>query len=82
MEPVKLDREGIKKLVFGIASLNQEQRALIKETLEKETLERLAHSSDGRISPEELRKALSALRAAYKISEIDAKAITATVFEA
>ena len=77
MNPVKLTREQIKKLVYGIGSLNQDQRELIKETLE-----RLAHSSDGHISTEELRKELSHLRADYKISEIDAKAITSAVFSA
>lgn len=75
MNPVRLSREEIKKLVYGVESLNQEQRALIRETLET-----LSHSSDAHISPEELRKALSRLRAEYKISEIDAKAITRAVF--
>ncbi len=77
MSPIRLTREQIKKLVYGIGSLNQDQRELIKETLE-----RLAHSSDGHISTEELRKELSRLRADYKISEIDAKAITSAVFSA
>ncbi len=75
MNPTKLTREQIKKLVYGVKSLNQEQRALITETLEH-----LTHSSDGHVSPEELRKALSHLRAEYKISEFDAKAITSAVF--
>jgi hypothetical protein len=75
MEPVKLGSEAIKKLVFGLESLDQQQRGLIKETLM-----RLARSSDGRISPEELRLELSRLRAAYKISEIDAKAVFEAVF--
>ncbi|WKZ29626.1 MAG: hypothetical protein QY323_02750 [Patescibacteria group bacterium] len=75
MNPIRLSREEIKKLVYGIESLNQDQRALIRETLEA-----LSRSSDARISPEELRKALSRLRAEYKISEIDAKAVTRAVF--
>jgi hypothetical protein len=40
----------------------------------------LAHSFDGHISPEELREELSRQRAEHTISEIDAKAITRTVF--
>lgn len=75
MNPVKLTREEIKKLVFGLKSLDEGQRALIKETLE-----RLAHSSDARISPEELRRELSGLRAGYKISDIDSKAVMGAVF--
>ncbi len=75
MTPIRLTREQIKKLVYGIESLNQDQRALVKETLE-----RLTHSSDGHISPIELEKELRTLRAAFKISEIDAKAITRAVF--
>jgi hypothetical protein len=75
MSPIRLTREQIKKLVYGIESLNQDQRALVAEALG-----RLSHSSDGHVSPEELRKELSHLRAAYKISEIDAKAITNAVF--
>ncbi|MFA5854451.1 MAG: hypothetical protein WC866_05225 [Patescibacteria group bacterium] len=75
MNPIRLSREEIKKLVYEISSLNQEQRALVREFLE-----RLAHSSDGHISPEELRKELSHQRAEHTISEIDAKAITRAVF--
>jgi hypothetical protein len=75
MNPIRLTREEIKKLVYEISSLNQEQRTLVKELLE-----RLAHSSDGHISPEELRKELSRQRAEHTISEIDAKAITNAVF--
>ena len=77
MNPVKLSREEIKKLVFGIASLDQDQRALVGDVLA-----RLAHSADGKISPEELRRELSRLRAAFKISEIDAKTVFAAVFGA
>lgn len=75
MNPIRLSREEIKKLVFKIDSLNQEQRSLIVAVLE-----RLAHSSDGHISPEELHKELLHLRAEYKISDIDEKAVTTAVF--
>ena len=75
MTPIRLTREQIKKLVYGIESLNQDQRALVSETLEH-----LAHSSDGHVSLVELEKELRKLRAAFKISEIDAKAITRAVF--
>lgn len=75
MDPVRLTREEIKKLVYGLKSLDEDQRELVRETLD-----RLAHSSDGRISPEELRKELADLRRAYEISEIDADAITSAVF--
>lgn len=75
MTPIRLTREQIKRLVYGIESLNQDQRALVSETLEH-----LAHSSDGHVSPVELEKELRKLRAAFKISEIDGKAITRAVF--
>jgi hypothetical protein len=75
MDPIRLDRDSIKKLVAEIRSLDQGQRRLIKETLEG-----LSRSSDRRISPEELRKALSGLRHAHLISEIDEDAITRAVF--
>lgn len=77
MNPVRLSREDIKKLVYEIKSLGQEQRALVREFLE-----RLAHSSDNHISPEELRKELSRQRAEHRISDIDAKAIMEAVFPA
>lgn len=76
MEPVKLDREKIRKLLLGIRSLDRKQRELTKETLE-----RLARSSDGRVSPEELHRALRELRRAYKISDLDAEAVERAVFE-
>lgn len=75
MTPIRLTREQIKRLVYGIESLNQDQRALVSDTLEH-----LAHSSDGHVSPVELEKELRKLRAAFKISEIDGKAITRAVF--
>lgn len=73
--PIRLSREEIKKLVYGIQSLDDSQRSLIKESLE-----RLAHSSDAHISPEELRKELWRLREGHLISETDAKSITRAVF--
>jgi hypothetical protein len=73
--PIRLDRDKIKKLVYGIHSLNEGQRALIKEALEK-----LAHSADGHISTEELSKELHHLRESHSISETDAASITRAVF--
>ena len=48
--PIRLTREEIKKLVYAIRSLVDGQRALVKVAIEK-----LARSSDGHVSPEELR---------------------------
>lgn len=76
MKPVKLTAIEIKHLVFGLKSLNEDQRALVRETLDE-----LAHSSDAHVSPEELKRALSRLKAEFKISDIDAKAVTAAVFK-
>lgn len=73
--PIRLNREEIKKLVYGIKSLDESQRSLIKETLEK-----LASSSDDRISTEELRKELRRLREEHRISETDTEAVTRAVF--
>lgn len=73
--PIRLTREEIKKLVRGIHSLDEGQRALIRETLEK-----LAHSSDGHVSPEELRKELRRLREQHRVSETDSDGIMSAVF--
>jgi len=73
--PIRLSREEIKKLVYGIRSLDDGQRALVKMTLEK-----LARSSDGRVSPEELRKELRSLREDHRLSEMDTDAIMSAVF--
>jgi len=73
--PIRLTREEIKKLVYGIKSLDDAQRALIREALE-----RLARSSDTRVSEEELRKELRRLREDYRISETDSDAVLRAVF--
>ena len=73
--PIRLTREEIKKLVYGIRSLDDGQRALVRETLEK-----LARSSDSRVSPEELRKELRRLREDHRLSEMDTDAVTRAVF--
>lgn len=75
MNPVKLTTIEIKKLVFGLKSLDEDQKALIRETLG-----RLTRSPDAHIGPEELRRELSKLKAEFKISDIDAKAVMAAVF--
>ncbi len=73
--PIRLTREEIKKLVYGIKSLDDGQRALIRETLE-----RLARSSDDRVSEEELHKELRHLREDHRISETDSDAVLRAVF--
>lgn len=75
MNPVKLTTLEIKKLVYGLKSLDEGQKALVRETLG-----RLARSPDAHISPQELQRELWRLRDAYKISDIDAKAVMAAVF--
>lgn len=73
--PIRLTREEIKKLVYGVRSLDDGQRALVKAALEK-----LARSSDGRVSPEELRKELRSLREDHRLSEMDTDAVMSAVF--
>jgi len=74
--PIRLTREEIKHLVFGLkGTLDEDQRALIRETLEK-----LAHSSDGHISPEELQKALRRLHEEHRLSQFELDAVTRAVF--
>ncbi len=73
--PIRLTREEIKKLVYGVRSLDDGQRALVRETLEG-----LARGGDDRVGPEELKKALRRLREDHRISEIDADAVFKSVF--
>jgi hypothetical protein len=74
--PIRLEREEIKKLVFHLkGTLDEDQRALIKEILE-----RLAHSSDRHISPEELKKELRRLHEDHRISKFEMDAVTDAVF--
>lgn len=73
--PIRLTRDAIKKLVFGVRSLDDGQRALVRATLED-----LASGGDDRVGPEELKKALRRLREDHRISEIDAEAIVRAVF--
>ena len=73
--PIRLTREEIKKLVLGTRSLDDGQRALVRETLED-----LASGGDDHVGPEELKKALRRLREDHRISEIDAAAILKAVF--
>ncbi len=77
MNPARLTTDQIKKLVYGIESLNQEQRGLITELLE-----RLAGGHDGHVYPLDLQKELWRLRDAHQLSDIDVKAVTRAVFEA
>ncbi len=76
MEPIKLTTEEIKKLTYGLKSLDQNQRAAVSEVLVK-----LAHSADARISEDELRRELSKLKADHQISDFDAKAVMQAVFK-
>lgn len=74
MNPVKLTEEHVKKLLYGLKSLDVAQRALVKETLVALGREH------GEIWPADLHRALQHLRAEFKISEIDARAVEAAVF--
>lgn len=73
--PIRLTREEIKKLVYGLRSLDDGQKATVRATLED-----LAHGGDDHVGPEELKKALRRLREEHRISEIDSDAIFASVF--
>ena len=73
MDSKRLTTEEIKKLAFGIASLNQDQRETVRQTLH-----RLA--SDGTVWRRELHLELRKLKEAGTISEIDRKAVEAAVF--
>jgi hypothetical protein len=74
--PIRLTREEIKHLVFGLKNtLDEDQRTLIRETLE-----RLAHSSDSHISPEELHKELRRLHKEHRLSEFETDLVMRAVF--
>jgi len=73
--PIRLTREEIKKLVHGVRSLDDGQRALVADLLET-----LAHSSDGHVSTEELKHGLRRLREDHRISDVDADAVMKAVF--
>jgi hypothetical protein len=73
--PIRLTREEIKKLVYGLRSLDDGQKALVRATLED-----LASGGDDHVGPEELKKALRRLREDHRISEIDSEAIYRAVF--
>ena len=74
MQPVKLTHERIKKLVYGLKSLNEDQRALVETTLGD------LSRQHGEIWPKDLHEALRHLRSEFKISEIDAEDITSALF--
>ena len=74
MNPVKLTSDQIKRLVYGIESLQEAQRALVSETLSGLMQE---HQQ---IWPQDLQRALRRLRDGYKISELDEKSIASAVF--
>jgi 5-methylthioribose kinase len=74
MKPVKLSPEHLKKLVHGIKSLDEDQRALVEQALSELTRQH------GEIWPEDLHRSLQHLRAEYKISEIDAKSVVSAIF--
>ena len=73
--PIRLTREEIKKLVYGLRSLDDGQKALVRATLED-----LAHGGDDHVGPEELKRALRRLREDLRLSEIDADAVMSAVF--
>ena len=73
--PIRLTREEIKKLTYGLRSLDDGQRALVRETLED-----LARGGDDHVGPEELKRALRKLREDHRLSDIDCEAVQRAVF--
>jgi hypothetical protein len=74
MKPAKLTSEELRKLVYGLHGLHDDQRALIKATLE-DLLRQHAE-----IWPEDLQRALRRLREEFKISEAEAKTVVSAIF--
>ena len=75
MHPAKLSPEQAKKLLYGLhETLTEDQRALIAQTLEA------LMRGHGEIWPQDLQHALRQLRAEFKISEAEEKAVTRAVF--
>jgi hypothetical protein len=75
MQPIKLSPEQAKKLLYGLhETLDEDQRALILEALEA------LMRGHGEIWPQDLQRALRQLRAEFKISETEEKAVTRAVF--
>lgn len=70
-------KEQIKNLTFGISSLDQKQRELVREKLL-----RLHDLKSGRISRRTLHLELLKMRQSYQISEIDQHNIEAAFYGA
>ncbi len=76
MDPIKLSHEEMKKLLYGIKSLDEQQRALIGETLAG------LLRQHGHIWPEDLHRELRRLHDAHRISDLDRESVTEALFPA
>lgn len=74
---MRLAKEEIKELTFGISSLDQHQREAVRQLLV-----RLHDTHSGLIYPRELHLALMKLQQTYVISEIDRQNVEAAIFGA
>jgi len=73
--PLRITREEIKGLTFGIASLDQRQREAVRQLLVK-----LHDAHAGLIYPRDLHLALMKMQQSYVISEIDRHNVEAAIF--
>jgi len=64
--PIRITKEQIKELTFGISSLDQRQRDAVRQSLTK-----LHDAHGGLIYPRDLHLALMKMQQSYVISEID-----------
>ncbi len=71
----KISKEEIKEITFGIASLDQRQRELVRDRLN-----RLHDREGGQIGRQSLHMELVKMRGAYEISEIDRQNIEDAFF--
>lgn len=74
MNPVKSTPEQIKKLLYGLHDLHDDQRALVGAALED------LMRQHGEIWPQDLQRTLQRLRTQYKISEVEEKEIFSAIF--
>ena len=72
---MRLDKQEIKELTFGISSLDQRQREAVRQMLFK-----LHGAHAGLIYPRDLHLALMKMQQSYVISELDRHNVEAAVF--
>lgn len=74
MNPVKLVPDQIRKTLYRMRDLHDDQRALVASALED------LMRQHGEIWPQDLQRTLQHLRAEYKISEIEEKEVFSAIF--